>query len=344
MTRDAGTRRGARTRLRYSRIPILAGADLTTRRIAMMEARSGRPGPTLWITAGVHGDEVGGVVVVQEVFRRLRRELARGRVLAIPLLNPFGFETGSRPIPATGEDLNRAFPGDPGGSFAERVAHLAHARIRAAAPDLVLDLHNDWIRSIPYALLDPRPASAEGRDARRRARAAALASGLPVVDEQEEGVSRAELRSTLSGSLLECGVPALTFELGAAQAVDEANVQAGVRAVWRTMRHLGLVDGAPPQDANDGGAAAPPGYRGRVLRYSHRPFPSCSAIVRFEVAPGQVVRAGAPLATLVDVFGRRVERLHAEGDALVLGHADTSLAVPGAPVVALATRRPAQRA
>jgi len=337
VSRNPGARKaGARPRLRYSRIPVLAGTDLTTRRLAMMEARSGRGGPTVWLTAGVHGDEVGGVVVVQELFARLRkRTLLAGRLKAFPLLNPFGFETASRQIPASQEDLNRAFPGDAAGTFAERIAHLVTGRIRDDVPDLVLDLHNDWIRSIPYALIDPRPGHAAGRDAHTRVREAAQATSLPMVDEQEEGVSRAALRSTLSGSLLEAGLPALTLELGAAQSVEEASVRSGVDAVWRVLAGLGMV-------AADEGAPAvhplPPGYGGRVLRYCHRPVPSTAGIVRVRGEPGQTVERATPLVSVHDVFGRRVELLRAAGEALVLGRADSSLAVPGVPIVALAMR------
>lgn len=301
----------------------------------MIEARSGREGPSVWLTAGVHGDEVGGIVVVQEIFARLRRHpLRAGRLSAFPMLNPFGFETASRPIPSSQEDLNRAFPGDPHGTLAQRIAHLVGERIRADAPDLVLDLHNDWIRSIPYALIDPRPLHLAGRDAHARAREAARATGLPMVDEQEEGISRATLRSTLSGSLLEAGVPALTLELGAAHSVEEESVRTGIEAVWRALGSLGLVEcepGPPP-------LALPRGYAGRVLRYGHKPCPTSAGIVRFRVGPGERIEAGAELASVHDVFGRRVELLRAERDALVLACADSALALPGSPVVALASR------
>ena len=333
--------RVSRPKLRYSRLPVLVGADLTTRRLAMIEARSGRDGPSVWLTAGVHGDEVGGVVVVQEIFRRLRRHpLVAGRLSAFPLLNPFGFETASRRIPSSQEDLNRAFPGDPNGSLAQRIAHLVGERVQGDSPDLVLDLHNDWIRSIPYALIDPRPAHAAGRAAHRRARAAAYATGLPMVDEQQEGVSRATLRSTLSGSLLEAGVPAVTLELGAAHSVEESNVRDGTAAVWRALESLGVVG----HEAGDPAPVLlPPGYRGLVLRYGHQPCPTGTGIVRFRVGPGDCVETGTPLATVHDVFGRRLELLRAESEAIVLGCADSALAMPGSPVVALAMRAAARR-
>ena len=326
-----------RTSLRYSRIPVLRSIDLAERRLAVMEARSGVPGSTVWLTGCMHGDEVGGVVVIQELFRRLRRRPMRsGRLCAFPLLNPFGFEAATRIIPASREDLNRCFPGDADGTLGERIAWLVHSRILSDAPALVLDLHNDWIRSIPYALIDPRPASSEGRHAHTAARSLAQATGLLLVDEQDGSVTRAELRRTLTGSLLERGVPALTLELGSAFFVDEKSVAAGVDAIWNVLAHLDLVEPHADKPPEPAGPARE--YRGRILRYSHRPCPTRSGIVRFSVHPGEVVAAGAQLGVIQDIFGRRLETVRAEADAVVLGHADSSLAIPGSPIVAMGIR------
>lgn len=119
MNRSGSTRRGKpfpeapRPRLRRPRISILHGADLTTRQLALMEARSGYEGPCVELTSGVHGNEVGGIVVVQEIFARPRkRPLLAGRILGFPLLNPCGFEAGNRRIPSTAGIIRfRVHPG-----------------------------------------------------------------------------------------------------------------------------------------------------------------------------------------------------------------------------------------
>lgn len=299
-----------------------------------METRSGCPGPTVWLTAGIHGDEVGGIVVVQEIFARLRKHpLISGQIAGFPLLNPFGFETANRRIPSTQEDLNRAFPGDPEGSLAERIAHLVSTRIRESSADLVLDLHNDWVRSIPYAVLDPRPRTLAGKAAHDRALAAARATRIPIVSERGDATTRAIARTTLSGNLVESNIAALTLELGAAGTVEESSVHAAVENVWSVLASLGMVDDQPNLDESDTRHVRP----NRPLLYEHRPCPSTAGIVRFRVRPGDHVKMGAPLASVHDVFGRRVELLRANSDALVLGCSDSSLAVPGLPILALAT-------
>jgi predicted deacylase len=63
-----------------------------------MAAESPCPGPVVWLTACVHGDEVGGIVVIQELFKTVRKQLLKGSIYAFPLMNPLGFETASRDI------------------------------------------------------------------------------------------------------------------------------------------------------------------------------------------------------------------------------------------------------
>ncbi|MFH1173361.1 MAG: succinylglutamate desuccinylase/aspartoacylase family protein, partial [bacterium] len=144
--------------IKNSFIKVLTGSDLSSRRLAYMELKSKNPGPVVWLTAGVHGDEVGGIVIVQEVFKQLQRGgLLKGSVYAFPLMNPIGFEAAARSTVLSGEDLNRAFPGNKQGSFAERIADTIFQQIIKTKPTLVLDLHNDWSNSIPYTLIDPYP-------------------------------------------------------------------------------------------------------------------------------------------------------------------------------------------
>src|SRR3990167_9285133 len=167
-------------RLAYSFLRILTGSELSNRRLPMMSALSPQPGPQVWITACSHGDEVGGIVVVQELFRRLKRDLLRGSLHAFPLMNPMGFETASRTLGMNREDLNRSFPGSATGTLGERIAAAIFEKIVGMRPDLVVDLHNDWIRSIPYALVDPYPGALH-KAVYQRIMELAHVTGLPVV-------------------------------------------------------------------------------------------------------------------------------------------------------------------
>ena len=145
---------GGKKQVKYSMLKLVTGTDLAIRRIPKMIVDSGKSGPTIWCTGCIHGDEIGGTVVIHDLFKVLRKLLIKGRVCAFPIVNPFGFEANSRFLPYTNEDLNRLFPGKPRGSMGQRIALTIFETIMRDRPDLVLDFHNDWIRSIPYTLID----------------------------------------------------------------------------------------------------------------------------------------------------------------------------------------------
>lgn len=308
----------------YSFKKIMTGSDLSRRRLPVMSATSDNPGPVIWLTACSHGDEVSGIVVIQEVFKSIRRRLLCGEVHAFPLMNPLGFESGMRHITMSGEDLNRSFPGNANGSLGERIAHSIFDTITATAPSLVVDFHNDWIESIPYVLLDHDPGKAHSK-AYRQALHTAKQAGLCVIVDEEE------LHESLSFNLLLRDIPAITFELGKPNIVSESNVTFGVEAVWNILADLGMI---APRDETFR-YPLPPGYaHDRPLRYSDKPYGAKSGIIRFLAAPGDVVKAGQPLARIVNAFGRKQETMTAVTEGIVLGHSDSSVAFPGVPVMA----------
>ncbi|MCA9247338.1 MAG: succinylglutamate desuccinylase/aspartoacylase family protein [Planctomycetales bacterium] len=302
----------------------MSGSDLSHRRLPYMQANSSHEGPTVWLTACCHGDEVGGIVVVQEVFKRLKKNpLQKGALHAFPLMNPLGFEAGARHVTLSEEDLNRAFPGNVTGTLAERIAATIFDAIVATSPSIVLDLHNDWIRSIPYTVLDS-PSEGGATIAEQRAQQLATTAGFLTVTEPNP------LRRTLSHSLLRCGIPAITIELGESFVVNETNVQFGVNSILQTLAQLEMVEATEPF-----AYPAPAGIPQRCsLRYSQTPVASTSGIIRFLVRPGAVVKAGQPVATVVNAFGRLQETVRAEQAAIVLGLSDSSVAFPGAPIMA----------
>src|SRR6056297_2602995 len=179
--------------IRQQFIKIMTGSDLSQRKIPIVTLKSKNPGPVIWLTACAHGDEVTGIVIIQELMRYIKKNgLLKGSIYAIPIMNTIGFENVSRHVTFSNEDLNRSFPGSPAGSLAERIAFRIFDTIMDTSPDLVIDLHNDWINSIPYALVDPVEEDHEIHETIIRY---AAQSGLPVV------VDRDLLRSSFSHSI-----------------------------------------------------------------------------------------------------------------------------------------------
>jgi predicted deacylase len=320
MARDKKPGRPVPVKIGYSFQKILTGSDLSRRRLPLMSATSASAGPVVWLTACGHGDEVCGIVIIQEVFKKIRRRLLRGAVHAFPLMNPMGFETASRQITMSREDLNRSFPGEPAGSLGKRIAHRIFSAIMETSPDL----HNDWTESIPYVLIDDDPGGAH-KAAYAKAASFAEQTGLVAI------VDTDELTGTLSDNLLLSDVPALTLELGEPYVINERNVEYGLGVIWNLLADLKMIEPLAERFSYSAPSAYSPG---KLLRYSDKPYSSTSGIVRFLAKPGDVVTQGQALARIVNAFGKQQETVRALGDAIVLGHSDLSVVFPGMPIMA----------
>jgi len=311
-------------KVRYSFLKILTGSDLSRRRLPLMAIESVNPGPVVWLTGCIHGDEVTGIVTIQEVFKAIRKQpLLNGSLYAFPLMNPIGFETASRNITLSKEDLNRSFPGDKNGSVAERIADKIFSSIKETNPTLALDLHNDWMKSIPYTLVDPNPGSTH-KKAYEQTLKVAGESGFLVLQETEDATG------SFSYSLLEHDIPALTIELGESYIVNEKNVEYGVKSILRILAYLKMTEKA----AEDFTYQAPQTAKGKILKSSLLPVSSASGIIRFLTQPGDLVKKDQAVAKIYNAFGKLQDTLLCKQDGVVLGHSDFSVAFPGAPVMA----------
>ena len=252
------------------------------------------------------------------------RRLTCGSVNAFPLMNPLGFESGLRHITMSGEDLNRSFPGSPNGSLGERIANTIFETIVETQSTLVVDFHSDWIESLPYALVDHDPGKPHKNDYQQAIQTSKQTSLCLIVDDEE-------LHASLSFNLLLRDIPALTFELGKPNIVSEWNVTYGVEAIGNIFAHLGMIADRDhpfryplPSHFSDN----------NLLHYFDKPHGSKTGIIRFLAKPGDVVKTGQPLAKIANAFGRRQETMTAIEDGIVLGHSDSSVAFPVAPVMA----------
>lgn len=325
----AGTSRqrdsGSAVKVSKRLIDITGMRDIIQRRIPVLTADSKVPGPVVWLTACIHGDEVGGTAIVHEVFSLLRRTgLKCGVVHAFPLVNSMGFENVSRYINTDREDLNRCFPGKANGSMGEQLARRLFDQIMKSKPDLVIDLHNDWVRSIPYALVEPAENYSSKRLGDKVLRFARATKLLMVEDSDVFH----PLRNTLSGALVGEGVPAFTIEAGGAFSVVEDSVAAGYDAVASVLRLLKMLD--TQQSAGATAAKTSP------LRYTNLPRCTTSGLIRFAVSPGQQIKKNQLLAKVYSAFGSDEESLRAVAAGFVLGLEDHARVLPGREVIAIA--------
>jgi predicted deacylase len=152
-------------------------------------------------------------------------------------------------------------------------------------------------------------------------------TGLLMIEEPEA------LTGSISYSLLEHDVPALTLELGESYVVNEQDVDCGVKAVVNILAWLGMLDNPDGPSAFD----VPDSLRGKILRLSSEPVSPTSGITRFMANPHDMVKKGQVVAEIYNAFGKLQDTIVALDDGIVLGHSDSSVAFPGAPIMAFGT-------
>ena len=302
--------------------------DIVQRHIPLMTLDSKTPGPIVWLTACIHGDEPGGTAIIHDVMARVRKlGLRCGAIHALPLINSMGFENVSRFINADHEDLNRCFPGDADGSMGEQIAHRLFNLIRKSQPSLVVDLHNDWIQSVPYLLLE-HPSLYRNADIEARTQKIALLTESLLVQER---TADSDNTRTLTAAAVAAGIPAFTIEAGGACGVVERGVQAGTAALLSALNKLDMVATSEHSECAT--------YGDMIYQYTNLPVCRSSGLVRFSVQPGDYVEPQQVIARVYSALGSCEEVLRADHHGLVLGLSDHARVVPGSEIIAIAEKR-----
>lgn len=185
-----------------------------------------RPGPTLLVSAAIHGDEISGVEIIRRVLKVSALRSLRGTLVAVPIVNVFGFMSQSRYLPDR-RDLNRSFPGSPRGSLASRLAHLFFVEVVRKCSHGI-DLHTGALNRANYPQVRANLDDSAAGDM-------AMKFGVPVVINAT--VRDGSLRQAASTA----GVPVIVYEAGEALRFDEMSIRAGVKGVVRIMRGLGML-------------------------------------------------------------------------------------------------------
>lgn len=254
-----------------------------------------RPGPRVFLTAAVHGDELNGLPIIWRTMRRLQPATLRGSVVAAPVANGFAVAAQSRYLPDR-RDLNRAFPGSARGSLAGRLANMLMETVIRGS-DVGVDLHTG---SLMRSNLPQVRANLD--DPETRALAEAFAAPVSLHGTERQG--------SLRRAATAAGVRCLLYEGGEGLRFDSKAVRVGVEGVQRLLGHLGMIP------------APAPGSPTRRLGKSSWVRAPRSGMVELDVEAGDEVVGKARIGRIVDVFGRVVARLKAPFDGVVIGRAN----------------------
>ena len=277
--------------------PITTLATGTASALGVRVLHGARPGPAVFVSAAIHGDEIVGTAVIQRLAQALDPAALSGTVLLVPVANIFGFITHSRYLPDR-RDLNRSFPGSAGGSLAGQLAHVFYREVVGRC-QLGIDIHSAAIHR--YNLPQIRIAAGNTRLVEL-----AMAFGAPVIIESPlRDVSLRDLAQKQ-------GVDMLLLEAGEALRFDRLSIETGVEGVERVLAHLGMIE------ADDGLSAV--GIPARANRSVWVRAPR-GGVVHAVRESGDPVRKGDVLARVSGLFGEDATEMASPVDGIIIGHA-----------------------
>jgi len=214
---------GERRKINIAVAPLY---DFTEMTIPVEVIRGKKDGPVLFVSSAIHGDEINGTEIIKSLLNHKAMKKIRGTLIAVPIVNVFGFINKSRYLPDR-RDLNRSFPGSERGSLAAQLAHIFMKEI-VEKSTYGLDLHTAAIHRVNFPQVR---ADLSNEEVKRMA----YAFRLPVIlnSHPPEGSLRKEAAKK--------GVPVMVYEGGEALRFDERMIKTGLRGVISVLRELDML-------------------------------------------------------------------------------------------------------
>jgi predicted deacylase len=294
-------------------VPVARLPTGTWLHLPIAVAHGAKRGRRVWLSAGIHGDELNGIEIIRRVLPHVHPEELTGTLVALPTVNVFGLLQQTRYLPDR-RDLNRSFPGSATGSLAARLAHFLMQHV-VTGSDLGIDLHtgSQGRRNLPQIRADL--SDAETLRLARAFHAPAL-----VHSRTRDGSLREAAASA--------GVPVLLFEGGEALRFDEDVIERGVDGVLRVLRALRLGRFGKRRKV-------PPAFEGARSGWTRA---GRGGICRLKARLGDHVNLRQEIAVVADAFGDGARPVRAQRDGLVIGINTNPLVNRGDAIVHIAER------
>ncbi len=291
---------GTAQRLAWSATELFEGVTVST---PVLVVNGAQPGPTLCLTAAVHGDELNGIEIVRRVVHDIDPANLAGAVIGVPIVNVQGFRRGSRYLPDR-RDLNRYFPGNPEGSAAARIAYSFFANVITHC-DALIDVHTGSLSraNLPQIRADLRDPTVV---------ALTQGFGSMVVLHSQPDLGMLRYAATAAG------IPAVTLEAGGPLELELTEVKRGVKGIETLLTTLGMVRKirlfADPE---------PVYYSSSWVRSNN------GGILFSNVSLGSTVRKGDLLGTITDPMNNVQVELLSPYSGRIIGMSRNQVVMPG---------------
>ena len=282
-------------------IPVSLTSDHTPVGLSVEVIHGEKPGPVVFVSAAVHGNEVIGIEIVRRLLRSAQLRRINGTLLVVPIVNQLAVMNRSRYLPDR-RDLNRHFPGNELGSLASRLANIFCTHVMNVS-DVGIDLHSAAIH---------RSNLAQIRIAPDEPRLLELAEvfGAPVV------MTSKPRAGSLRGAALDSPAQVLLFEAGQALRFDESAVRAGVAGILRLLDHLGMTSGKK---------VVSPKVRPVYSHSSYWVRAPVGGLLRAYRTIGDQVTVETKLGQIADPFGKIETPIFPASNGLIIGRTELPL-------------------
>lgn len=268
--------------------------------------RGQEPGPRLFVSAAIHGDELNGVEIIRRLLKQPGLKKLHGDLIAIPMVNVYGIIHHSRYLPDR-RDLNRSFPGSKSGSLAARLADLFMTEIVVKCTHGI-DLHTGAIHRSNLPQIRANLDDAE---------TLLLAKSFRVPVLLNSNLRDGSLRESATAR----DIPMLLYEAGEALRFNEASIRAGLNGILEVMRHLEMLAARKTQKH----AAIDP-FVARSSKWIRAPG---SGIFRAAVSLGEKVKHNDVLGVINDPVATLETPVISPCNGLIIGRSEIPLVHEG---------------
>ena len=267
--------------------------------------RGKKEGPTIFVSAAIHGDELNGIEIIRRLIASKKLNVTSGTLIAVPMVNVYGVVNQSRYMPDR-RDLNRCFPGSAKGSLAGRLANIFLQEIVKHC-DYGIDLHTGAIHRSNLPQIRANMSD-------EKTTKLAIAFGTPVI------VNADILDGSLRSAAKNNGTRVLVYEAGEALRFDEFSILAGMKGVLNVLRHLGMI-----KKSRSRKKIVPPviAYNSGWIR-AH-----ASGIVSHKFELGDQVEKEQILAEIGSPYGDVIENVRSKHDGIIIGKQNIPLVQEG---------------
>lgn len=249
---------------------------------------SKNPGPTILIQAGLHGDEINGIEIVRRMMAEKHFKVTKGAVIAVPILNIFGFIHYSRDVP-DGKDVNRSFPGTKSGSMASRMAYHYMAEIMHQI-DYGIDLHTGGgqrhnFPQIRYTAEDT------------------MSKTLSEVFNAPISFPSKLIKGSFRNAAYRLKKPTVVFEAGESMRFDDYSIQEGIKGILNVFKYFGMISSIDTRYHE----------QNKTIHLENRKWLRAPTAGMFipEITNGSAIVKGQILGIVTDTFAMKTKQIRA---------------------------------